>query len=74
MEEHSAIYENLTETRLNSRYVLKSTAQSDLLAALTTAAVTGSSTSECTGSTSRLSQDQAVRKEEYEPHKYGRFF
>jgi hypothetical protein len=71
MEKHSAICEDFTKTWINTRHVLKSTAESDLLAALTTA-VTGLSTTECAGCTPRVSQDQACRKEEYEPHEYGR--
>lgn len=54
MEEHSAICEDFTKTGINTRYVLKPTAQSDLLAALITA-ITGSSAAECTGSTPRVS-------------------
>ena len=71
MEEHSAICEDFTKTWINTRYVLESATESDLLAALTTA-VTGASTTECTGCAPRVSQDQAYRKEEYEPHEYGR--
>jgi YesN/AraC family two-component response regulator len=54
MEEHSAICEDFTKTGINPRYVLKPTAQSDLLAALTTV-VAGISTAKCTGSTIRVS-------------------
>ena len=71
MEKYSAICEDFTKTWINSRHVLKPTAESDLLAALTTA-VAGLSTTECTGCTARVSQDQACRKEEYESHEYGR--